>query len=201
MASWWNQLAILGICALVAVLVAPAAAKRPSKEEVIAEVKSARDALKNPAISSKYRITTTFLDHFIPKLESDWNPTDETLGKLDLKAMLFPADDALLTSDSAGAGVSMMLNPNADLEDAKGYWNWLRANMVDGLYSEQEMSDARELKDVNGRKMGKSEDAAANLRGGRKMRFGKANAQINDPEIFKGKFLIVHGVDALQSPY
>ncbi|GJP83887.1 hypothetical protein CLOP_g13988 [Closterium sp. NIES-67] len=68
MASWWNQLAILGICALVAVLVAPAAAKRPSKEEVIAEVKSARDALKNPAISSKYRITTTFLDHFIPKL-------------------------------------------------------------------------------------------------------------------------------------
>ncbi|GJP83884.1 hypothetical protein CLOP_g13985 [Closterium sp. NIES-67] len=74
----------------------------------------------------------------------------------------------------------MMLNPNADLEDAKGYWNWLRANMVDGLYSEQEMSDARELKDVNGRKMGKSEDAAANLRGGRKMRFGKANAQIND---------------------
>ncbi|GJP58140.1 hypothetical protein CLOP_g21279 [Closterium sp. NIES-67] len=69
--------------------------------------------------------------------------------------MLFPADDALLTSDSAGAGVSMMLNPNADLEDAKGYWNWLRANMVDGLYSEQEMSDARELKDVNGRKMSK----------------------------------------------
>ncbi|GJP86147.1 hypothetical protein CLOP_g16210 [Closterium sp. NIES-67] len=104
MASWWNQLAILGICALIAVLVAPAAAKRPSKEEVIAEVKSARDALKNPAISSKYRITTTFLDHFIPKLESDWNPTDETLGKLDRKAMLFPADDALLTSDSAGGG-------------------------------------------------------------------------------------------------
>ncbi|GJP37252.1 hypothetical protein CLOM_g21681, partial [Closterium sp. NIES-68] len=125
-------------------------------------------------------------------LESDWNPTDETLGKLDRKAMLFPADDALLTSDSAGAGVSMMLNPNADLEDAKGYWNWLRANMVDGLYSEQEMSDARELKDVNGRKMSKSEDAAAaasaNLRGGGRCGSGRPTRRLTTLRFSKGRF-------------
>ncbi|CAI7849202.1 unnamed protein product [Closterium sp. NIES-54] len=97
----------LAFAIALALLLSIAAARRPSKEQLIAEVKNVRAALKDPKLSTRYRASGMFLDTLIPQLESNWNPTDEFLASADGKTVLLPEDTAI-GSAAPGALYDMM---------------------------------------------------------------------------------------------
>ncbi|CAI7801732.1 unnamed protein product [Closterium sp. NIES-53] len=187
MASW--QLSVLTLCTL-ALLLAPAAA-RPNKEEFIYEIKQARDALKDHKLNNKYHATRALLDHVISQLETDWNPTDDFLNKVDHKTVLVLEDRAI--ASAAPDVLAFMVKR----DEVDAYSRLFRANMLDGVYEEADIANASGLKDVNGHGVNKNEMVDAKTRV-KKVKIGKAKAKVKVPAIFRGRFLVIHGVDAVQ---
>ncbi|CAI5485611.1 unnamed protein product [Closterium sp. Naga37s-1] len=187
------------ICALLALLVAPALAKRPTKDEFVDELKKANEALKDPKYNGKYFATTAAFDHLIPEFEKDWEPNDEQLDELERTTALVPDSTAILWAIPAAAA-DILRGGATDRKDIENYGQWVRANIVKGMFTNEGLKNAQEFTDMNGRRMGKREEVT-NLRTGEtRMELGKANAKVNDPEIYKGKFFVLHGVDAVQTP-
>ncbi|CAI5459403.1 unnamed protein product [Closterium sp. Yama58-4] len=222
----WGPSSCLIICALLALFLSPAAAKRPTKDEFVEELKRANEALKDPKYNGKYYATTAAFDHLIPEFgacdafdiipsiiliigsshcdllaraENDWEPNDEQLGELEHTTALVPDSTAILWTIPAAAA-DILRGSATDRKDIENYGQWVRANIIQGMFTEGGLKNAKEFKDMNGRKMGKREEVT-NLRTGEtRMELGKANAKVKDPEIYKGKFFILHGVDAVQTP-
>ncbi|CAI7773049.1 unnamed protein product [Closterium sp. NIES-53] len=147
-----RQLTILAVCTL-AFLLAPVAA-RPTKGDFIAEVKKARDALNDPKLNGRHRASVTFLDNIIPQMETDWNPTDDFLDKADRKTVLIPEDLAI--ASAVPDALYSMMKPSVKPSEVRSYKSLIRANILDGLYEEGDIKGAKDLKDVNGRKLDKS---------------------------------------------
>ncbi|CAI5457451.1 unnamed protein product [Closterium sp. Yama58-4] len=210
MASW--KLSVLALCALASLLV-PAAAL-PTKEDFIDELKLTRDALSDSQLNNRYDATRTLLDHVIPQLETDWNPNDDFLKKVDHKTFMLPEDRAIATS--APDALAMMVNTGLKRGDVDPFTKLFRAQMLDGVYPEEDdIAKASTLKDVNGRTVSKEEVVdtttqvnAMNIgfgknkfkigKGKKRVRIGKGKAKIKVPGIFRGRFLTIHGVDASQ---
>ncbi|CAI5494807.1 unnamed protein product [Closterium sp. Naga37s-1] len=175
MASSWH-LTVLAVCTL-ALLLAPAAA-RPTKGDFIAEVKKARDALNDPKLNGRHRASVTFLDNIIPQMETDWNPTDDFLDKADRKTVLIPEDVAI--ASAVPDALYSMIKPSVKPSEVRSYKSLIRANILDGLYEESDIKSAKDLKDVNGRKVDKS------------------RVKIKGGKLFRGKFFILQEVDSVQ---
>ncbi|CAI5944340.1 unnamed protein product [Closterium sp. NIES-64] len=192
-----RQLSFLAIWTL-ALLLAPAAAKRPSKEQLIAEVKNVRAALKDPKLSTQYRASGMFLDTLIPQLENNWNPTDAFLASAVGKTVLLPEDTAI--GSAAPGALYDMMKPGLKRQEVRGYASMIRSNLLAGVYDENGISNAKVLKDGNGRQVPKA--VTVNGVKGRKGKplIGKGKARIKNSNLYKGKFFIIHGVDAVQKP-
>ncbi|CAI5459395.1 unnamed protein product, partial [Closterium sp. Yama58-4] len=128
-----RQLFVFAIA--LALLLAPAAAKRPTKEQLIVEFKKARDAIKNPKLNGRHRASGVFLDHLIPQLETNWNPTDAFLDSANGKTILLPEDTAI---GSAGPGALYnMMKPDMKRQEVRPYAPWIRANILNGVYADE----------------------------------------------------------------
>ncbi|CAI5522769.1 unnamed protein product [Closterium sp. Naga37s-1] len=191
MASW--QLSVLALCTLASLL-APAAA-RPTKEDFIDELKKTRDALADSKLNNRYYATHTLLDHVIPQLETDWNPNEDFLNKVDKKTFMLPEDSAV--ASSAPDALAMMVKTGMKRGDVDPFTKLFRAQMLDGVYEEDDIARASKLTDVNGRTVGKDEVVDAKTKA-KKVRIGKGKAKIKHSGIFRGRFLTIHGVDASQ---
>ncbi|CAI5457694.1 unnamed protein product [Closterium sp. Yama58-4] len=191
MASW--QISVLALCTLASLL-APAAA-RPTKEEFIDELKKTRDALADSKLNNRYYATHTLLDHVIPQLATDWNPNEDFLNKVDHKTFMLPEDNAI--ASSAPDALAMMVKTGMKRGDVDPFTKLFRAQMLDGVYEEDDLAKASKLTDVNGRSVGKDEivDEKTKVK---KVRIGKGKAKIKNSGIFRGRFLTIHGVDASQ---
>ncbi|CAI5492976.1 unnamed protein product [Closterium sp. Naga37s-1] len=193
MASW--QLSVLALCTLTSLL-APAAA-RPTKEDFIDELKKTRDALADSKLNNRYHATHTLLDHVIPQLETDWNPNEDFLNKVDHKTFMLPEDTAIATK--APDALAMMVKSGMRRGEVDPFTKLFRAQMLDGVYdSEDDLAKASVLKDVNGRSVGKNEIVDATTKS-KKVAIGKGRAKIKNARLFRGTFLTIHGVDASQS--
>ncbi|CAI5463722.1 unnamed protein product [Closterium sp. Yama58-4] len=191
MASW--QLSVLALCTLASLL-APAAA-RPTKEDFIDELKQTRDALEDPKLNGRYSATHTLLNHVIPQLETDWNPNEDFLNKVDHKTMMLPEDRAIATS--APDALAMMVKTGMKRGDVDPFTKLFRAQMLDGVYEEDDLAKASDLKDVNGRSVGTDQIVDATTKS-KKVALGKGKAKVKNAGIFRGRFLTIHGVDASQ---
>ncbi|CAI5944316.1 unnamed protein product [Closterium sp. NIES-64] len=191
MASW--QLSVLALCTLASLL-APAAA-RPTKEEFIDELKQTRDALADPKLNGRYHATHTLLDHVIPQLETDWNPNEDFLNKVDHKTMLLPEDGVI--ASKAPDALAMMVKTGMRRGEVDPYTKLFRAQMLDGVYEEDDLAKASNLKNVNGGSVGTDQIVDATTKS-KKVAIGKGKAKIKHAGIFRGKFLTIHGVDASQ---
>ncbi|CAI5459359.1 unnamed protein product [Closterium sp. Yama58-4] len=139
---------MLSLFAIVlALLLAPAAAGRPTKEEVIAEVKNVRVTLDDPELSSQYRASAVFLDTLIPQLETNWNPTDDFLASTEGKTILLPDDNAI--ASAAPGALADLMNPSLPRQKVRSYVSMIRANMLNGVYDEDGIKKAKVLTDGN----------------------------------------------------
>ncbi|CAI7880897.1 unnamed protein product [Closterium sp. NIES-54] len=137
MASW--QLSVLALCTLTSLL-APAAA-RPTKEDFIDELKKTRDALADSKLNNRYHATHTLLDHVIPQLETDWNPNEDFLNKVDHKTFMLPEDTAIATK--APDALAMMVKSGMRRGEVDPFTKLFRAQMLDGVYdSEDDLAKA-----------------------------------------------------------
>ncbi|CAI5463720.1 unnamed protein product [Closterium sp. Yama58-4] len=221
-----KHLSILAAIYTLALLLASASA-RPSKEDLINEFKAARLALSDPKLNGKYQSSGAFMDRLILVLasrlfvavsghaclralflicikhfllrdaETDWNPTDDYLAKTEGKTVLLP-EDAVIASVVPDAVTSTLTTPKPQPSDVIPYGNWIRANMLDGVfYQEQDIKSAPQLKNANGNSMNRTEVFDTRT-GTMKVAIGKARATIRVPTIFRGNIFIMHGVDAVQ---
>ncbi|CAI7804428.1 unnamed protein product [Closterium sp. NIES-53] len=190
-----RQLSFFAIA--VALLLAPAAAGRPSKEDLIAEVKNVRASLADPELSSQYRASAMFLDTLIPQLETNWNPTDDFLASANGKTVLLPDDNAI--ASAAPGALADLMNPSLKRQKVRHYASMIRANLLDGVYDEDGISKAKVLKDGNGRKVFKALGLDRITKKWKPF-LGKKKAKIKRSKLFKGRLFIVHGVDKMQKP-
>ncbi|CAI5518963.1 unnamed protein product [Closterium sp. Naga37s-1] len=189
-----GQLSVLAAVCTLALLLASAAA-RPSKEDLINEVKAAREALNDPKLNGKYKSSGAFVDQLVPILETDWNPTDAYLANTEGKTVLLPDDTAI--ASAAPDAVTTFAKSKFKRGDVTSYGNWIRANMLDGVYEEDDINNAKDLKNANGHSVGTAEILDSKT-GKKKVAIGKGKAKIKTPTIFRGKIFIMHGVDAVQ---
>ncbi|CAI5497514.1 unnamed protein product [Closterium sp. NIES-64] len=190
-----RQLYFLGIT--LALLLAPAAAARPSKEDLIAEVKNVRVALDDPELSSQYRASAMFLDTLIPQLETNWNPTDDFLASTEGKTVLLPDDNAI--ASAAPGALADLMNPSLPRQKVRSYASMIRANLLNGVYDEDGIKKAKVLTDGNGRKVFKAFQLDR-LTKKWKPFIGKKKAKIKRSKLFRGKLFVIHGVDKMQKP-
>ncbi|CAI5459402.1 unnamed protein product [Closterium sp. Yama58-4] len=194
-AAQLSVLAVVAVVCTVALLLAPPAEARPTKEDLIVTMKNARDAFSNPKLNGRYKATTLFLDHIIPQMETDWNPTEGFLDEVNGKTLLMP-DDVTLAA-AAPDVLYDMVRPTLKPRDVESqYMPLIRANLLDGVYEEEDIKAAKVLKDANGRVVGKVEVEESSQK---KVAIGNAKAKVKHPAIFRGKLGIVHGVDAVQA--
>ncbi|CAI5495433.1 unnamed protein product [Closterium sp. Naga37s-1] len=189
-----GQHSVLAAVCTLALLLASAAA-RPSKEDLINEVKAAREALKDPKLNGKYKGSGAMMDQLVPILETDWNPTDSYLANTEGKTVLLPDDTAI--ASAAPDAVTTFATSKFKRSDVTPYGNWIRANMLDGVYEEDDLKSAQGLKNANGHKVDTAEVLDSKT-GKKKVAIGKGKAKIKEPTIFRGKIFIMHGVDAVQ---
>ncbi|CAI5944334.1 unnamed protein product [Closterium sp. NIES-64] len=196
-----RQISVLAITLVLLLAPAAAARRRPSKGQLIAEVKKARDALKNPKLNGRYRASSVLLDRLIPQLETNWNPTDAFLASADGKTVLLPEDSAI--KSAAPNAIYNMVKPDLKRQELRSYASWIRSNILDGvLPEEKDIATAKVLRDDNGRKVDTAVTVTPNGLGGwiKKIRIGKGKAKIKHPKLFKGRFFVIHGVDGVQMP-
>ncbi|CAI5463724.1 unnamed protein product, partial [Closterium sp. Yama58-4] len=189
MASW--QLSVLTLCSLASLLT-PAAA-RPTKEDFIDELKKTRDALEDSKLNGRYSATHTLLNHVIPQLETDWNPNEDFLNKVDHKTFMLPEDRAI--ASSAPDALAMMVKTGLKRGDVDPFTKLFRAQMLDAVYEEDDLAKASE--DVNGRSVGTDQIVDATTKS-KKVAIGKGKAKVKNAGIFRERFLTIHGVDASQ---
>ncbi|CAI5944370.1 unnamed protein product [Closterium sp. NIES-64] len=190
-----RQLSVLAaVCTLAWLLALPAAA-RPSKEDLINEVKAAKEAINNPKLNGRYKSSVTFLDNLVPIMETDWNPPDAYLANTEGKTVLLPDDMAI--ASAAPEAVTMFTKSKFKRSDVTPYGNWIRANILDGVYEEDDLKTAKGLKNANGRRVDSAE-VVDSKSGRKKVTIGKGKAKIKEQTIFRGKLFIIHGVDAVQ---
>ncbi|CAI5463713.1 unnamed protein product [Closterium sp. Yama58-4] len=189
-----RQLSVLAAVCTLTWLLASAAA-RPTKEDLINEVKAAREALNDPKLNGKYKSSGAFLDQLVPILETDWNPTDTYLANTEGKTVLLPDDTAI--ASAAPDAVTTFTKSKFKRSDVTPYGNWIRANILDGVYEEDDLKTAKGLKNANGRRVDTAE-VVDSKSGRKKVTIGKGKAKIKEQAIFRGKLFIIHGVDAVQ---
>ncbi|CAI5518956.1 unnamed protein product [Closterium sp. Naga37s-1] len=189
-----RQLSVLAAVCTLAWLLASATA-RPSKEDLINEVKAAKEAINDPKMNGRYKSSVTFLDHLVPIMETDWNPPDAYLANTEGKTVLLPDDTAI--ASAAPDAVTTFTKSKFKRGDVTPYGNWIRANILDGVYEEDDLKTAKGLKNANGRSVG-TEEVLDSKSGRKKVTIGKGKAKIKEQAIFRGKLFIIHGVDAVQ---
>ncbi|CAI5944358.1 unnamed protein product [Closterium sp. NIES-64] len=189
-----RQLSALTAVCTFALLLASAAA-RPSKEDLINEVKAAREALNDPKLNGKYKSSGAMMDQIVPAMENDWNPPDEYLANTEGKTVLLPDDTAIVSA--APDMVTTFTRSKLTRDEVTPYGKWIRANILDGVYEEDDLKFAKGLKNGNGHIVDTAEVVDSKT-GKKKVAIGKGKAKIKTPTIFRGKLFIIHGVDAVQ---
>ncbi|CAI5518961.1 unnamed protein product [Closterium sp. Naga37s-1] len=143
-----RQLSVLAVACTIALLLASAAA-RPSKEDLINEVKAAREALNDPKLNGKYKGSGAMMDRILPTLENDWNPPDDYLANTEGKTVLLPDDTAIVSA--APDMVTTFTKSKLTRDEVTPYGNWIRTNILNGVYEEDGLKLAKDLKNENGR--------------------------------------------------
>ncbi|CAI6001448.1 unnamed protein product [Closterium sp. NIES-65] len=126
---------------------------------------------------------------------TDWNPPDDYLANTERKTVLLP-DDTVIASAAPDA-VTTFAKSKFQRNDVTPYGKWIRANILDGVYEEDDLANTKGLKNANGHIVDAAEILDAKT-GKKKVALGKGKAKIKTPAIFRGKLFIIHGVDAVQ---
>ncbi|CAI5978781.1 unnamed protein product [Closterium sp. NIES-64] len=185
------------VCALLALIVCVAEAE-VTKSALISELKSARRAITQLKYLGRYSLVATAIDEALPKLDDI--PDDEDLSQADQKTILLPSNTAL---GPAGLGTLIKTGAAPSAKQAVKFEKTGLINVLDGYFTFNEIKKRSSVPTMlDGRRL-KKYFVPLPMRKGTAFALGQSNnglswSQIVHPGIYKGRFFILHGVDALQ---
>ncbi|CAI7893467.1 unnamed protein product [Closterium sp. NIES-54] len=184
------------ICALLALLVCVAEAE-VTKSALISELMNARRAITQLKYLGQYSLVATAIDQALPNMYDISD--DEDLSQADQKTILLPQNAAL-----GPAGVGTLIRTGAaSAKQAVKFESMGLLNVLDGYFTFKELKKCSSVPTMlDGRQL-KKYSVPLLLRKGSAVALGQRNnplswSQIVNPGIYKGRFFILHGVDALQ---
>ncbi|CAI5472072.1 unnamed protein product [Closterium sp. Yama58-4] len=185
------------LCAFLALLVCVAEAE-VTKSALISELKNARRSISQLKYLGQYSLVATAIDQALPKLDDI--PDDEDLSQVDQKTVLVPQNAAL---GPAGLGTLIKTGAAPSAKQSIKFEKMGLINVLDGYFTLGELKKCSSVPTMlDGRRL-KKYSVPLLMRKGTAVALGQSGnalswSQIVNPGIYKGRFFILHGVDALQ---
>ncbi|GJP52763.1 hypothetical protein CLOM_g11847 [Closterium sp. NIES-68] len=183
--------------ALLALLVCCAAAQ-PTKEELISELRKLRKALTQFKYLGRYTLVATAIDQALPKLNDI--PDGEDLSLIAQKTVLIPQNEAL-----GPAGLGGLIRSGGSGAKALEFADTGLINVLDGYFTFDEIKRGTTFPTMLGARRLRKYFVPLVMRKGSPYALGQSKnglswSQIVNPGIYRGKYFVAHGVDALQQP-
>ncbi|GJP51894.1 hypothetical protein CLOM_g11023 [Closterium sp. NIES-68] len=168
---------------------------------MISELRKLRKAITQLKYLGRYTLIASAIDQALPKLNDI--PDDEDLSAYDQKTVLIPQNEAISTAGLGTlvkAGVKTMSADKAMTFSDNGL-----INVLDGYFTFDEIKRGTTFQTMLGARRLRKYFVPLVMRKGSPYALGQSKnglswSQIVNPGIYRGKYFVAHGVDALQQP-